>query len=200
MKKAAKKVLDDLKKTKGKKPARRATKNLAMEDREPPARELAWYYEWAVNHRRQADIAREAKVSRPIIHRAVHAVHEWLRQQTIDDILVDRMRQSETLEQAAAVCLKKFYATLEVPYMEEARKILADIRKMKGVDKPEKLEIETDSDGLARAAGMSRADAMRAMAAVLMKNAESADSAEGSADVAAGARAEGAASPNGKPS
>ena len=129
---------------------------------EPSARDLSWYHSWSVKFVRQCEIARAANVKRETVCVAIKKVDAWLKSQMIDDILSHRVRQTETLEHVVSECLEKWVETKEVEFAEEARKILSDIRKMWGMDKPQKIDITTtEGEGLERVAGKPRSEAIK---------------------------------------
>lgn len=68
-------------------------------------------------------------------------------------------------------------------YLGEARAAMADIRKIWGVDKPQKLEITGNGrgEGLERVAGMSRHEAIRRRATMLLERANKMEHAQKSA-------------------
>lgn len=165
MKKAAKAVAKDLSRATGRVHKRAI---IADADWEPSARDLVWYRQWTVEHMRQVAIADAAGVKPPCVNRALKQVDAWMKSQVIDDIITHRTRQTEALEELASECRKKWVSSGEVEYAEQFRKILADIRKIHGLDKPTQVEVSTEVGGLQRVAGMSRDDAIRSQAAKLL--------------------------------
>ena len=167
----AKRAVEIALKSKGQKPGRRGNPAPFV----PSEAHLAWYHEWAVNHRRIVDIAKSVKATKQSVHSAVHKVAEWMRLEVFDDILGFRHRQTESLEAAAAETLRKWNETWDVKYLTEFRNLLADIRKIWGVDRPQKLQLTTETEGLERVAGIPRADALRNQAAALLAAATAAE-------------------------
>lgn len=163
MKKAAQSAAEDVAASRGS----LFRRSKVDEDWTPPTRDLAWYHEWSVNHRRQADIAFEAGVARQTVHKAIKRVDAWLRGQLIDDVLAQRARQTEALEQLAAECRIAWVKTGDIGYADEFRKVLTDIRRMLGIDKPQQVEVTVDN-GLDRVAGVDRDAAIRAQAEALL--------------------------------
>jgi hypothetical protein len=144
-----------------------------IEPYQPSAGDLAWYQEWAVRHRSVSDIAASLDVSYHVVHRVVRRVEEWLRLELFDDVVAFRVRQTEALERAAAQALQRWTETSDIRYLAESRKLLVDIRKMWGVDKPQQVEAkDSRSEGLERVAGIDRAEALRLQAARLLEVAD----------------------------
>ena len=150
-----------------------------IEPYQPSARDLAWYQEWAVRHRSISDIAAGLDTSYHVVHRVVRRVEEWLRLELFDDVVAFRVRQTEALERAAAQALQRWTETSDIRYLSESRKLLVDIRKMWGVDKPQQVEVkDARTEGLERVAGLDRAEALRRQAARLLETADELSSGE----------------------
>ena len=150
-----------------------------IEPYQPSARDLAWYQEWAVRHRSISDIAASLDTSYHVVHRVVRRVEEWLRLELFDDVVAFRVRQTEALERAAAQALQRWTETSDIRYLSESRKLLVDIRKMWGVDKPQQVEVkDARTEGLERVAGLDRAEALRRQAARLLETADELSSGE----------------------
>lgn len=140
---------------------------------EPNATDLAWYYEWAVKHRSVADIAAELGVTHGTVHDVVRRTELWMRRELFADVVALRVRQTELLEQAAAEVLQKWSDSSDIRCLAEVRRLLVDIRKIWGIDKPPRAEAaEAGTEELERVAGRSRADALRAQAAKLIQAAD----------------------------
>lgn len=139
----------------------------------PSATDLAWYYEWAVKHRSVSDIAAELGVTHSTVHDAVRRAELWMRRELFADVVALRVRQTELLEQAAAEVLQKWSDSSDIRCLAEARRLLVDIRKIWGIDKPPRAEAaDVETEELERVAGRSRADALRAQAARLIQAAD----------------------------
>lgn len=169
----AKELAANIAKTKGKKPSQYPKRH---EGAQPSARDLAWYRDWSVNFKRKFQIAADANVTRSTVSRAIDKVDAWLKQEMIDDVLAQRVRQTEFLEQVAADCAKQWQTSQDVAFAEQARKILSDIRKMWGMDKPQSINItSSEGEGLERVAGLSRSEAIRQEAAKMLAAASAVD-------------------------
>jgi predicted DNA-binding protein YlxM (UPF0122 family) len=140
---------------------------------EPTPRQAAWHHEWSVLNKSYPEIAKESKVSRQAVFMAVRKVDDYLRTELIDDVIYDRRRMSAAIEQLVAEAIGKWKETFNVEYLRAALSGMSDYRKMWGTDKPTKIAIEnTDSDGLERVDGKSRAEALRDQAAAMMQRAQ----------------------------
>jgi predicted DNA-binding protein YlxM (UPF0122 family) len=150
---------------------------------EPGATDLAWYYEWAVKHRSVADIAAELGVTHSAVHDVVRRTELWMRRELFADVVALRVRQTELLERAAAELLQKWGDSSDIRFLAEARRLLLDIRKMWGVDKPPRAEAaDARTEEPDRVAGRSRADALRAQAARLIQAADELDGEPGESE------------------
>lgn len=100
-------------------------------------------------------------------------LEEWLRLELFDDVVAFRVRQTEALERATAQALQRWTETSDIRYLAEARKLLVDIRRMWGVDKPPQAESkDARVEGLERVAGQDRVVALRLQAARLLEVAD----------------------------
>lgn len=130
-------------------------------DDPPLEHELDWYHQWAVLHRRMRAIASDADADLQHVRFVIERVDDWMRAQWIEDPLMLRRRHSETLEQLASDCVRKWQNSDQINMAEQARKFLADLRRLWNIDTPEDAETEDTGDAQAWVPGMTRIEAIR---------------------------------------
>jgi hypothetical protein len=130
-------------------------------DDRPSERDLGWYHQWAVLHRRLGEIAAEANAELLEVRQAVDKVDAWMRTRVIDDVSSLRRRHSETLEQLSADCLRKWNGSDQVGMAEQARKFLVDLRRLWNVDLQVESESSDESESMDWPPGMTREEALR---------------------------------------
>ena len=140
------------------------------ENADPTPVELDWYEQWAIDHRRLLTIAREADVSLRDVIQAIRKVGLWLREHAFYSAEVIRDRQSALLEELASRCLEQWKPGDAMAPIEQARKLLADLRDLWGADKPPALP--PNDDLVIRVDGLDRIQALRRQAAVLEQAAD----------------------------
>ncbi len=142
---------------------------------EPSARDLDWYLQWTRDYRRPTAIAADCNppVSKSTVARALTRVGHWMRLQLFETVVKIRMRQTHALEHRIEETLHEWEQGKDVKYLNQARGMMAEIRRMWGVDAPARLELETRSVNLPRVDGMTRAEAIEATARTLLATAES---------------------------
>jgi hypothetical protein len=138
-------------------------------DDRPSERDLGWYHQWAVLHRRLGAIAAEAHAELLEVRQAVGQVDAWMRPRVIDDVSSLRRRHSETLEQLTSDCLRKWNGSDQVGMAEQARKFLADLRRLWNVDLQDESDSHEEGEGMERVAGMTRIEAVQRRIVVLQE-------------------------------
>lgn len=138
-------------------------------DDRPSERDLGWYHQWAVLHRRLGVIAAEANAELLEVRQAVDKVDVWMRPRVIDDVNSLRRRHSETLEQLSADCVRKWNDTDQVGMAEQARKFLVDLRRLWNVDLQVEAEADDESEPMDWPPGMTRNEAIQHQIDLLQK-------------------------------
>lgn len=146
-------------------------KDIIDDSYEPSERDMKWYEEWALKHRRLLAIAREEQVDLAEVSRAISAVNDWVHRYTFYNAQTLRDRQTEMLDEIAARCLKEWDGKTMAP-IEQVRKVLSDLREMWCVGKPRPAEAEQPLDPVVRVDGMDRVQALRHKAAILQQTAD----------------------------
>ena len=185
------------------------TKRSNLKPYEPIAEHLRWYEMYAIEHKSYRVIGREVNRTCATVFAAVTKVSAWMRLRSFDRIVEYRDRQTETLEAVVQKSLRQFEKSIgeheirtvresvsgpeitvrteslngNPAYLSQAITAMAEIRKIWGVDKAQKIEVTENSargDGLGRVDGMSRSEALEARAASLIEMAKLAKTVEGS--------------------
>ncbi len=138
-------------------------------DDQPSERDLGWYHQWAVLHRRLGAIAAEAGAELLDVRQAVGKVDVWMRTRVIDDVSSLRRRHSETLEQLTSDCLGKWNASDQVGMAEQARKFLVDLRRLWNVDVEAESESDEENEPMDWPPGMTRDQAIQYQIDLLQK-------------------------------
>lgn len=132
------------------------------QDDDPPlAHELDWYHQWAVLHRRMDAIASDADADLQHVRFVMEHVDDWMRAQWIDDPAILRRRHSETLEQLASECMRRWQESGQVNLAEQARKVLADLRHLWNIEKPAENDANAADDAGSWTPGMTRIESLR---------------------------------------
>lgn len=138
-------------------------------DDRPSERDLGWYHQWGVLHQRLGVIASEANAELLEVRQAVDKVDAWMRTRVIEDVQSLRRRHSETLEQLSADCLRKWNSSDQVGMAEQARKFLADLRRLWNVDVQVETESDEESEPVDWPPGMTRKEAIQYQIDLLQK-------------------------------
>ncbi|MDB5345297.1 MAG: hypothetical protein JWP89_3674 [Schlesneria sp.] len=141
----------------------------AKADDRPNERDLGWYHQWGVLHRRLGAIAAEANAELLEVRQAVDKVDAWMRTRVIEDVPSLRRRHSETLEQLTSDCLRKWNGSDQVGMAEQARKFLADLRRLWNVDVQAESESDEESEPMDWPPGMTRNEAIQHQIDLLQK-------------------------------
>lgn len=140
---------------------------------DPTPAEWLWYFDWAAKHRPVATVAADHHVEFHRILVAIRRVDAWKRQEKLFDVDNFRVRQTETLENAALESIALWDEKHDIRYLAEARRLLGDIRKLWGIGKPlAAAKADSRTEGLARVAGVDRITALRTQASQLIEIAE----------------------------
>ena len=147
---------------------------------------MEWYLQWTRDFLSFTKIAATCTppVSRQTVTKALKKMEAWLRLQLFETVISLRTRHTHSLEHRIEEVIVEWQKNKEVKYLEQAREMMAEIRKMWGVDAPARLEVETHSIGLVRVDGMSRVQAIEATGRALLATAESIKANAGEAPTA----------------
>lgn len=129
------------------------------------------YLEWSAGYRSVADLAHERSDSIQTISQSIRNTARYLTHRS-RKIVAIRVRQTEALDRAIELAMKIWKEKTDVRFLSEARKAMADIRKMWG---RERSDTESRRNGPSRVAGASRVESLRVQAARLLQVADSLD-------------------------
>lgn len=138
---------------------------------QPSPRDLKWYEEWTLQHRRLLEIAREDGASLADVTESVRKVSDWVRQHSFYTTDIIRDRQTELLDHLASRCLRDWDGKTMAP-IEQARKLMSDLRDIWFVGKLKSAETDEVDNGLFDIDGMDRIQALRHQAATLQRTAD----------------------------
>jgi len=132
------------------------------------------YQKWSVEYNSIADLAQESGCSAGTIRRAIRRVANQHLQRVMKDLPLIRVRQAEALENVVRQALQRWNETFDVRYIAEVRKLMTEIRKIWGLDKPTTFAepVDPSSVGLERVAGIDRATALRSQAERMLQVAD----------------------------
>ncbi len=111
----------------------------------PSPRDVAIFERVAVGGERQSVVARECGLSRQRVNRICDRVGSLVFRELIDNVAAHRRQTLLRLENLYCEALKAWTESKAVRCLTEARLALADVRRMCGLDTPEKeiLELRT---------------------------------------------------------
>jgi predicted DNA-binding protein YlxM (UPF0122 family) len=155
----------------------------------PSETHIGWYHLWAVEGKSYSDVGKSEKVSRQAVYKAVNKVADWFLEKLADDIIRMRQRQTTTIEKLveqaiaswnserivehfetttdAGKKVEKKIRKIEKPhtnvnYLNAALTGMNDLRRIWGIDKPQKLSInQGDDEELLPIEGITRAEAIK---------------------------------------